>query len=60
VIERELRALLIGTVLTHADGSGYVVIGHDVNGFPIVVRQLTATNPMEWRIHSVPVCTEEQ
>jgi hypothetical protein len=54
VAEFELRALPMGTVLTHATGAGYVVIGNDASGYPIVVRQLTATNPSEWQIYSVP------
>jgi hypothetical protein len=52
--EEDLKRLPIGTVLSHASGYGVVVVGHDSNGFPIVVRQLTATNPSEWRVFSKP------
>ena len=45
----EVLGLQVGDSVTSLfSGNGYVVIGHEINGTPIVVRQLSMNNPTEW------------
>lgn len=44
----DLKSLPIGSVIRHVTGNAYDVVGHTSNGWPIVRREITATNPPEW------------
>lgn len=47
-----LRQLPIGTVLSHRLFSDCVVIGHDGEGWPIVIHQMILLTPGEWTLEA--------